>query len=166
MKTSFITRAAIIAAIYCAITLAVLLTPLGQFAFGPIQVRVSEALTVLPAVFPSAIPGLFVGCLISNLVGATVGFAAGWMDVVFGSLATLLSAWLSYKLRKHTYLVPLPPVVINAVVVGLMLHYVFELPLLATMLTVGAGQAIACYGLGLPLLFAIKRRRKDIETAK
>lgn len=163
MKTKYVTRAAMIAAIYCALTVAVVMTPLGKLAFGPVQIRVSEALTVLPAVFGSAVPGLFIGCLLSNIIGASMGLAAGWMDVVFGSLATLVSAWLSYRLRRHTYLVPLPPVIINAVVVGLLLHYVFELPLVATMLSVGAGQAIACYGLGLPLLLTFKKRKEAID---
>ena len=155
--TKFITRAAIIGAIYTALTLAVLLTPLGALAFGPIQFRVSEALTVLPALTPAAVPGLFVGCLVSNLVGTAAGVAGGILDIVFGSLASLIAAYLSYRLRRHTWLVPLPPVIINAVVVGLVLHFALDFPLLMTMLTVGAGQAIACYLLGLPLLLMLKR---------
>ena len=153
----YLTRAAIIAAIYTAITLIAVMTPFGTFIFGPIQIRISEALTVLPALFPSAIPGLFVGCLVTNIIGAATGLAGGALDIVFGSLATLLAAYLSYKLRRYKWLVPLPPVIINALVIGWVLHYVFELSLIATMLTVGAGQAIACYLLGLPLLLVLER---------
>lgn len=153
----YITQAAIIAAIYAALTLA-----LAPISYGNIQVRVAEALTVLPAIFPSAIPGLFIGCILAN----TLGPGAGVLDIVFGSLATLLSAWASYKLRKYTYLVPLPPVIINALVVGAVLHYAYNLPLVLTMLQVGAGQLIACYAVGLPLLYfvrKIKDRQIDIQ---
>ena len=153
----YITQAAIIAAIYAALTLA-----LAPISYGNIQVRVAEALTVLPAIFPSAIPGLFIGCILAN----TLGPGAGVLDIVFGSLATLISAWASYKLRKYTYLVPLPPVIINALVVGAVLHYAYNLPLVLTMLQVGAGQLIACYAVGLPLLYfvrKIKDRQIDIQ---
>jgi uncharacterized membrane protein len=115
-----IARAAMVAAIYAVLTLAVTLTPLGTLAFGPVQVRVSEMLTVLPALTPAAVPGLFVGCIVSNLVGSAVGLS-GMLDVVFGSLATLLAAWLSGKMPSR-WLVPLPPVIINGIVIGLVLH--------------------------------------------
>jgi uncharacterized membrane protein len=150
-----IARAAMIAAIYAVLTLAVTLTPLGTLAFGPVQVRVSEMLTVLPALTPAAVPGLFVGCIVSNLVGSAVGLS-GILDVVFGSLATLLAAWLSGKMPSR-WLVPLPPVIINGIVIGLVLHLTLNLPLWATMLSVAAGQAVACYGLGLPLLMVLER---------
>ena len=159
-NTRYITQAAVIGAIYTALSLA-----LAPFSFGPIQVRAAEALTVLPALFPSAIPGLFVGCILTNTIGTMLGLSAGILDIVFGSLATLLSAWLTYKLRKHTFLVPMPPVLINAVVVGAVLYYAFNLPLILTMLQVGAGELIACYALGLPLLlFARKMQNKKNDT--
>lgn len=159
-NTRYITQAALIAAAYTALSLV-----LAPISFGPIQVRVAEALTVLPAIFPSAIPGLFVGCILTNTIGTMLGLSGGILDIVFGSLATLISAWISYKLKKYTYLVPLPPVVINAVVVGMLLYYVVKipLPLSVLMLQVGAGQLIACYVLGLALLLWIKRLKKSKE---
>lgn len=152
INTKYITQAALIAAVYAAVTIA-----LAPISYGNIQVRVAEALTVLPAVFPSAIPGLFIGCILAN----TLGPGAGVLDIIFGSLATLLSAWLSYRLRKHTFLVPLPPVVINAVIIGAVLSYAYNLPLALTMLEVGGGQLVACYALGLPLLFLVKKVSKS-----
>jgi len=155
-NTRYITQAAVIAAIYTALSLA-----LAPFSFGSIQVRVAEALTVLPAIFPSAIPGLFIGCILTNTIGTMLGLSGGIIDIVFGSLATLLAAWVTYKLRKYTFLVPMPPVLVNAVVVGAILYYAFNLPLILTMLQVGVGQLIACYALGLPLLFIIKKRNES-----
>ena len=93
----FVVQAALIAAVYTVLT--VIIAP---YSYGIFQFRVSEVLTVLPAVIPSAIPGLFVGCLVSNLIG---GF--GIVDIIFGSLATLISAVLSRVLRKYPYMVPL-----------------------------------------------------------
>lgn len=148
MKTHQIARAAIIAAIYAAITL---FPPIAAISYGPVQVRIAEALTILPFIMPEAILGLFVGCLIANLFSPV-----GWMDIVFGSLATLLAAFLSSKM-PHKYLAPLPPVLVNAVVVGFLLNYQLGWPLLPTMLQVGAGQFVACYVLGLLLLFFLHK---------
>jgi len=137
-----------IGAIYVVLTLI-----FAPISYGMIQVRISEALMVLPFFTPAAIPGLFVGCLIANIFGGL-----GMPDIVFGSLATLLSAYLVSKI-DNKYLVPLPPILINAIVIGLVLHYVLALPLFMTMLWVGLGQIIACYGLGLPLLLFLEKRR-------
>lgn len=142
------TRAAMIGAIYVVLTLI-----FAPISYGMIQVRISEALMVLPFFTPAAIPGLFIGCLIANIFGGL-----GMPDIVFGSLATLLSAYLVSKI-DNKYLVPLPPILINAVVIGFVLHYVLALPLIMTMLWVGLGQVIACYGLGLPLLLFLEKRR-------
>ncbi len=159
-STGYITQAAVIAAIYTALSLA-----LAPFSFGPIQVRVAEAMTVLPAIFPSAIPGLFIGCLLTNTIGTMLGLSGGILDIVFGSLATLISAWLSYKVRKYTYLIPAPPVLINAAVVGAILYYAFNLPLFLTMAQVGLGQLIACYALGIPLLLLVRKIKAQRDTA-
>ncbi len=142
----FITQAAIIAALYAGLT--VLFAPIS---YSQIQVRISEALTVLPALTPAAIPGLFVGCIVANIFGG-----GGPIDIVFGSLATLLAAIVSYKMPVR-WLVPLPPVIINGVVIGFILNYLFGYPLLATMGWVTLGQAIACYGLGYPLLIQLSK---------
>ncbi len=148
------TRAAMIGAIYVVLTLV-----FAPISYGMIQVRISEALMVLPFFTPAAIPGLFVGCLIANIFGGL-----GMLDIVFGSLATLLSAYLVSKI-ENKYLVPLPPIIINAYIVGFMLHYVLALthPLYMTVLLVGIGQVIACYGLGLPLLLFLEKRRHIFE---
>ena len=152
-RTRSITRAALIAALYAGLTLAVNFTPLGALQYGAVQFRVSEALTVLPALTSAAVPGLFVGCLVSNL------FGMGAWDIVLGSLATLLAAWLSRKLRRHPWLVPLPPILVNAAVIGGMLYFLgaADGTLWASMLTVGAGQAAVCYGLGMPLMRICRR---------
>ena len=106
-KVLFLTQAAVIAAIYVVLTIFI---SAFNLASGAIQVRISEALTILPFFTPAAIPGLAIGCLLSNLLtGAAV------YDVVFGSLATLLGAVGTYLLRKHKFLCTLPPVIANMV---------------------------------------------------
>ena len=140
-------RAAMIAAIYVVITLI-----FAPISYGVIQVRISEMLMVLPYFTIAAVPGLFVGCMIANIFG---GF--GMLDIVFGSLATLISAYLVTKI-KTKYLVPLPPVIINAIIVGAVLSTVLEMPFYMTAIWVGIGQVIACYGLGYPLLLFLEKR--------
>lgn len=157
-----IAQAGVIAALYAALVVLATFTPVGMFMFGPVQMRISEALTVLPYFTPAAVPGLFVGCIVSNIVGAAFSpsFAIlGWWDVLFGSLATLAAAFLSWKLRKFKWLVPLPPVVLNALVIGLEFTVASHTPLWLNALTVGAGQAVACYALGMPLLLLLEKRR-------
>ena len=139
-------RGAMLAAVYAALTVS-----LAPISYGALQFRVAEALTVLPWLYPEAVPGLFVGCLIANLFGGN-----GALDVVFGSLATLAAAMLSRRM-KPVWLAPLPPVLINAFVIGAVLSYVLGLPFLLTAAEVGLGQVGACYGLGMPLLLLIKR---------
>lgn len=141
-----LTRAALFAAVYAGLTIAV-----APIAYGPLQFRVSEAMTVLPWLYPEAIPGLFVGCLIANIYGGN-----GIWDIVFGSLATLTAAIISRRLRQP-WLAPLPPVLINAVVLGVMFQYLLGIPFILGAAEVGLGQLGACYGLGLPLLYALRR---------
>ena len=142
--------AASIAAVYTALTMA-----LAPISFGQLQVRVSEALCVLPFFTPAAIPGLFVGCLLSNILGGL-----GVIDWIFGSLATLLAAWLCRRMPRA--LVPLPAVIINAFVVGAILYYTLALPFWLNVVYVGIGQVIACYVLGMPLLLLLQRHRLRI----
>jgi uncharacterized membrane protein len=150
-RLRFFVQAAIIGAAYAALTMA-----LAPLSYGPVQMRVSEALTVLPYFTPAAIPGLFVGCLVSNLLSPY-----GIVDVVCGSLATLLAAGATFLLRKRRVLAPLPPVVFNALIIGAMLYYAYGVnaSLLANMLWVGAGECIVCYGAGYPLLRVLEGRR-------
>ena len=155
-KAYFITQAAVIAAVYVVLTLAI---NAFDLASGAIQVRISEALTILPYFTPAAIPGLFVGCLLSNfLTGAPI-----W-DVVFESLATLLGAAGTYMLRRQKWLAPLPPVIANILIIPPVLHFAYGLPggIPFFMLTVGIGEVISCGILGMLLLFLLQKYRHII----
>ena len=125
-----------------------------RFASGVIQVRVSEALTILPAFTPAAIPGLVIGCLLSNTLTGCV-----LLDIIFGSVATLIGALGSYALRRHTWLVPIPPIVSNMIIVPFVLRYAYgatdAFPFMIA--TVGAGEIISCYLLGMILYGALKK---------
>ncbi len=143
-SASFVSRAAIIAAVYAALT--VVLAPLS---YGQIQVRVSEALTVLAYLEPAAIPGLFIGVVIANLFSPS-----GPLDVVLGSLLTLVAAYLTWKIRRPA-LALLPPVILNAFGVAFILWFTLKLPYWLSVVTVGAGEAVAVYALGLPLLMVL-----------
>lgn len=150
-KTRFLVQAAVIAAIYVVLTLVFAPISYGE---SLIEFRISEMLTVLPFFTPAAIPGLFLGVIISNLFSPV-----GAIDVVLGSLATLLAAWLSYKMPKKA-LVPIPPIVVNGLVIGPMLHYVYNLPLLLSILSVTVGEVVTCYGLGMVLLLVLDKYKK------
>ena len=154
MTTKSLARAAMIAAIYAALTL--LLQPLS---FRAVQLRVSEALTLLPILTFDAVPGLFVGCLLANFLAG-----AAWYDVVFGSLATLIAAILTHKLRNHFALASLMPVLLNGLVVGPVVYFAynyagtFSLPLLLMdMGSVALGELVACCVLGSVLVCALRR---------
>jgi uncharacterized membrane protein len=149
---------AIIASLYAVIT--ILLAPIS---YGPIQIRVSEALTVLPYITSAAIPGLFIGCIVANLYGGL-----GLPDVVGGSLCTLLAAILTYLLARtrKPILAPLPPVLVNAFGVSLYLHFLFHLPYWITVAYVAIGQIGACFVLGYPLLLIILKRKRLLELLR
>ena len=117
-KVLLITQAAMIAALYVVLTLLANALGLANYA---IQVRFSEALTVLPFFTPAAIPGLTVGCILSNLLTGCLP-----LDVVFGSLATLLGAVGTYLLRKYMWAAPLPPIIANTLIVPFVLAYVYQ----------------------------------------
>lgn len=153
-KTRKLVFGALVAALYAALT--VLLAPIS---YGQIQVRVAEALTILPFFSSFSIPGLFVGCIVANFIGGN-----GIIDIVFGSTATLLAAALTYFIGKSTimkkaYLAPLPPVIVNALIIGGELTYLFHIHLVISILSVGIGEFLACYVLGLPLLMAIEKNK-------
>ena len=141
----FLVQGAVIAALYTALTF--LCNALG-LASGVIQVRFSEALCVLPMFTPAAVPGLFIGC-------------APW-DVVFGSLATLLGALGTHRLRKSRYLAVLPPIIANTLIVPwvLSLVYRFEGSIFYFMATVCAGEVISCGVLGL-MLYAVLKKNEN-----
>ena len=146
----YLCEGAVTAALYAVLTVA--LAPISFGAGGTFQLRVSEALTTLPVLFPAAVPGLFAGCLLSNLV-----CGAPLPDVVFGSIATLMSAVLTRRLRKNIWLAALMPVACNTLIVGGMLSYVYGLPPGYAMLTVAPGEMAACCLLGVPLAGMLKK---------
>lgn len=155
-KVLFITQAAVIAALYVVLTYLAALLGLSS---GAIQVRFSEALTILPYFISSAIPGVAVGCLLANLL---TGCAV--LDIVFGTLATLIGGVGSYLLRKNKWLVPFPPIIANMLIVPWVLQtaYGVEDAYWYLMLTVGAGEVISCYIFGMILLFALDKHKKNI----
>ena len=148
-RTLYVTQASIIAAIYV-----VLVFVFQYSSFGPIQFRIAEALTILPSFTAAAIPGVTIGCLLSNLL-----FRADLLDVVFGTAATFIAAYLSYQLKDNKFLVPIPPILINAIIIPWVLKFAyFEAdPIPFLMLTVGAGQLLSAGVLGMVLLFSLER---------
>ncbi len=143
-------QAAMIAAIYVVLTFIANAFGLANYA---VQVRFSEALTILPYFTPAAIPGLFIGCLLSNIL---TGCALP--DIIFGSIATLIGAVLTRMLRKNKWLAPIPPIVSNAVIVPFVLLYAYGIkPLWLSFITVTIGEMISCGVLGMLLLFVLKK---------
>lgn len=144
IRIKLITYGAMIAAMYTALTLA-----FAPVSFGAVQFRISESLCVLPFFTPAAIFGLFAGCLVANIFGGN-----GIYDIVLGSLSTLFAAYLTYRI-KNRILALIPPVLINALVIGTMLGFLYSLDITASILSVGFGQLIVLYGPGLLLLYII-----------
>ena len=144
-----LTRGAVIAALYAALTL--LLAPIS---YGAVQVRISEAFTLLPVLFPEAVPALALGCRISNILGGCM-----LPDIIFGTLATLLGAICTFLLRKKPAFAAAAPVIFNGLIVGAVVHvcYTPELPMSLCMLSVAAGEALAVYAVGFLFLKAIMR---------
>lgn len=156
-QTKRLVLIALIAALYVALCLV-----LAPLSYNAVQVRVSEALTLLPVLFPEAVWGVTIGCFLSNL------YSMSPWDMLFGTLATLISAWMTLKLaRVRTKGLPLaaalPPILVNAVIVGAEITYIF-MPetagievLLFNMLTVGIGQLISCGVVGVVLVTVLER---------
>lgn len=162
-KSLFLTQAALIAALYVVLTEVSNLFGLASFA---VQIRFSEALTILPFFTPAAIPGLFVGCIISNLL-----VSANLFDIIFGSLATLIGAVFTYNIRiygskstkKAMWLTPVPPIISNTLIIPLVLKYAYGLePIWLSFITVFLGELISCGILGIPLLFILRKYAKHI----
>lgn len=147
-----IARGALIAALY--IVLCVVLQPIS---YGVIQIRFAESLTLLPMLFFEAVPGLFLGALVANILGPL-----GLIDVVGGSLATLVAAYLTYYFRD-TIIGYLSPVVVNAVFVSLYLHLIFKWPYWATVLSIGLSEALVVFTLGHLM---VKSLRYYIKTGR
>lgn len=148
-------QAAMIAAIYVVLCIA-----FAPISYGAIQARVAEALTILPYFTPAAIPGLFIGCLIANLIGGSI-----MLDIVCGSIATLIGAVGTWMLRrKSRFLAPIPPILANTLIVPFVLRYGYgePLPIPFLMGTVGIGEIAACGVMGLILLAVLEKYRRFI----
>ena len=171
MKSNYLARVGVIAAAYAACTLIALLF-LGSLAWGPIQVRVSEALCVLALFTPAAIPGLTLGCVIANVMNIVISGTGmlGMLDVVFGSLATFAGALFTWKMRRHPLVALAGPVLANALIVPAYLPLLLQgvgfytIPFttisldnswlfmyLFGLVTTGVGEAVIMYVLGYPL---------------
>lgn len=160
-KLRALTEGAMIAAIYGVLTLV-----FWQFSSMQIQVRVSEALCVLPLFTSAAVPGLTIGCFLVNMLMGNI-----W-DAIFGSMATLLAAAVAYKLKGKGlhWLAPLACVVFNALIVPFVLYFGYGITTFGSTegmwlvlglqaLSIAIGQVIACYGLGMPLYYLLKRTK-------
>ena len=140
MTTAFLAQGAIIAALYVVLTL--LFAPIS---FGAVQVRVAEALTIFPLFTPAAIPGLFIGCILANILGGCILW-----DIIFGSIATLIGAVIGYLIRSNRWLVPIPAILSNTVIVPLVLRYGYgvDMPFILLVLSIFIGEIAGCYILG------------------
>lgn len=175
-RAAYVAQAGMIAAVYAAATLVTLFLLQG-LAWGPVQLRLSEAVTVLAALTPAAVPGLTVGCALANLIALAFNGtgALGLLDVIFGSFATFLGALWCWKFRERPALAVLGPVIANALIVpaylpillqglgfytipftSISLDGVYPLMYLFGVVSTGIGQAIVLYALGLPLLRALR----------
>ena len=152
-------QAAMIAALYVVLTF--IANALG-LASQAIQVRFSEALTILPYFTPAAVPGLFIGCLLSNIL---TGCALP--DIVFGTLASLIGAVGTFLLRRGKWFAPIPPIAANTVIVPFVLLYAYGIePLWFSFVTVGIGEIISCGVLGMLLLNVLSRYRQILFPQK
>ncbi|MCI9216432.1 QueT transporter family protein [Lachnospiraceae bacterium 42-17] len=154
----FLTQAAMIAAIYVVLTYM-----FAPFSFGEVQVRIAEALTILPVFTPAAVPGLFAGCFIGNILGGAI-----LPDIIFGSIATLIGAFFTWKLgERNPLFAPFPPILANTVIVPFVLRFGYgvPLPIPFMMITVGVGEVLSCGVLGLVLYFALRKYKCMLRTA-
>ncbi len=158
-RIRYLTQGAVIAAIYV-----VLCQIFAPISFRDVQVRIAEGLTILPYFTPAAIPGLFIGCLLGNLLGGAIP-----VDVIFGSLATLIGAlgtwaignWIRRHQRSNAskYWLPIPPIVANTVIIPLILYYGYgiNIPIPIQMATVGLGEVLSCGVIGMIFQFALEK---------
>ena len=168
--THMVAFGGVIAALYVVLT--IIAAALG-IASGAIQVRLSEALTILPVFTAAAVPGLTVGCVLANLITG----CAAW-DVVFGSMATLLGAIGTRMLRDRPAIAWIPPVVSNMLIVPVVLMKVYGVDSvdvfgsvfngdslwIMLVVTVGIGEVIACGVLGMLLYQALKKNPRILEA--
>lgn len=172
-RSELVAQAGVIAAVYAALTLLVLSSPIG---YGPVQLRLSEAVTVVAALTPAGAVGLFVGSLVANSFMLGVVGSLATLDIVFGSLATLLGAIWTWRFRQRTAIALAGPVIFNALIVPAYLPIMlagqgfYRIPLIGLdisrswpamyafgVVAIGAAQAVVVYGLGWPLLVMLRR---------
>lgn len=146
METKRLARGAAITALYVVITYF-----LAPVSFGPVQFRAAEALTVLPIIFPEAVPALFLGVLLANIIGGL-----GLVDIIGGSLVTLLAAYMTYKNRDNIFAY-LSPIIFNAFLISIYLHALFGLPYWLNVLQIGLSEAAVVLILGVPLIKYLKK---------
>lgn len=156
-STLFLTQAAMIAAVYVVLTLIMAMAGLSS---GAIQIRLSEALCVLPYFTSAAIPGLTVGCLLANIL-----ISGSIYDILFGTLATLIGAIGSYLLRQYKWLVPLPPIAANTIILPFVLSWsgMSSEGIPFMMLTIGIGEIISCGLFGILLLYTLEKYNLRIK---
>lgn len=145
-KNRYIIQASVIAAIYYVLT--VILKPIS---YGAVQFRLSEAMTILPFYMPEAIPGLFLGCLLANVFGGL-----GLVDIVFGSLTTLIAAYLTSKM-PNKYLAVIPPILLNAFIVSIWVSKITNMPYVVTVGTIGFGEFVSAGIAGIILSTIFER---------
>jgi uncharacterized membrane protein len=164
-RVHFMAQAAVIAALYTVLTY---VAAALNLAYGPVQFRFSEALTVLPVFTPAAIPGLAIGCLLSNLMSPL-----GLVDWICGPLATLLAAlctwWLRHVCVKDLPLLSLlPPAIFNAIIIGWEISCLSDAGTFSLLhfnpavfwpnaLSVGIGELVVCFVLGLALIVTVQK---------
>ncbi len=153
-KTKELAYNAIIAAVYVAITLAI-----APIAYGPIQFRVSEVMTLLVLLNPRFAPGLIIGCLIANLYSPL-----GLPDVIFGTTATTIAVFAMTKI-KNIFAASLMPTIVNGIIIGIQLWYLFDLPLLESMFYVALGEFVVVSIIGIPLFKIITAKFPKIKEA-
>ncbi|MGB9866443.1 MAG: QueT transporter family protein [Bacillota bacterium] len=153
----YLAKVAVIASLYALFTV---LPPFNSLSYGPVQVRISEALTVLPYLTGAAVPGLVLGCLLGNLGSPFLVW-----DLTVGVGATALAAFLTRRVSK-VWLAPLPPVVVNSLLVSTYVSTLTQTPYILTACYIGLGEVVSCYLVGLPLLISIRRNRRLVDLLR
>ena len=150
----YLAQGGIIAALYTALTLI-----FAPISFAAVQVRIAECLSILPMFTSAAVPGLFIGCILGNLLGGAVA-----TDIVFGSIATLIGAYAGYLLRKNRWLVPVPTVISNTLIIPFVLRYAYDvqIPIYLIMLYILIGEILGSYLLGEILCDFLLRHKRNL----
>lgn len=160
MNTKYLTKASLIAGIY--LVLVLIQIPMGNLIFGPIQFRIAEGLTLLPLVETAAIPGLFVGCLVANFI-LTPYSTFGLIDIIGGSLVTLISAYLTSKM-SNKITGALPPILLNGFIISIWVSYFTRVPYLYTVLGITVGETLSVAIFGSIILSVYKKATRHLNN--